>query len=108
MEVKNQKQVLKLFSAFVIITGVFLFKEMNKIEDLSITCRSIAAWFRACSVACRILRNGSTGHFRITIWSTHLSNRMSVSVSETVYTHFYRIREEGGSALPPHCSFVNE
>ena len=29
-------------------------------------------------------RNGCMGHFRITIWSTHLNNRTAVSVSEIV------------------------
>ena len=32
-----------------------------------------------------ILKNGSVGHFRITIWSTHLHKRISVSVNENVY-----------------------
>ena len=49
MEVKSQEQVLKLFSA----CALFLFEEMNKIQDLSI--RSAATWFWPYPVACKIL-----------------------------------------------------
>ena len=40
MEVKTQEQVLKLFSACVVIISI---QKMNKIQDLSI--RSAATWF---------------------------------------------------------------
>ena len=40
MEVKTQEQVLKLFSACV---ALFLFKEMNKIQDLSIRSAATSA-----------------------------------------------------------------
>ena len=35
----------------------------------------------------RIMRNGSMGNFRITISSTHLNNRISVSVSKIEIVH---------------------
>ena len=34
----------------------------------------------------RILRNGSMGLFQITIWTTHLNNRISVSANEIVFS----------------------
>ena len=41
MEVKTQEQILKLFSACVVIVSIV--ENMTKIQDLSI--RSVATWF---------------------------------------------------------------
>ena len=77
MNMKNKKQVLKLFSALVIIIHIQGNEQDGRFKH-QIYSNMVLSMLR-------ILRKESMGHFRITIWSTHLNNRISVSANDIIY-----------------------
>ena len=86
MEVKTEEQVLKLFSACVVIISIQRNEQNTRFKHqiCSNMVLSMLSSLQDPIGSYRILKNGSMGVFQITIWTTHLNNRISVSTNETV------------------------
>ena len=71
MKVKDPEQVLKVSSALVIIISIQRNEQNGRFKpiDLQKHGSEYTQWHAGSYM---ILRKGSMGHFRITIWATHL------------------------------------
>ena len=81
---KTQEQVLKLFSAYVVIISIKR-NEQNTRFKHQIYSNMVLSMLSSLQdpIGCyRILRNGSIGLFQITIWTTHLKKGILVSDNE--------------------------
>ena len=113
MEVKSQEQVLKLFSACVVIISVQRNEQNTRFKHqiCSNMVLSMLSGLQDPIGPYRILRNGSIGLFQITIWTTHLKKGISVSDNEiacnwilkkiyNTHWHFDRILQDLDRILP--------
>ena len=84
MEVKTQEQVVKLFSACVVIISIQRNEQNTRFKHqiCSNMVLSMLSSLQDPIESYRILRNGSSWLFPITIWTTHLKKGISVSDNE--------------------------